>query len=475
MNGFISVRMLGFLFLLSIAAPALGQSTKFVFDFKKIKDNSREALWLEDHLSEKQKKEVFDLVSGLSQPAVAQLLTGYFYLDGSYQRKSIRPYIDSLAARPPDGEAGLIRVAYLVSKLRRDLVDLAQADPYYTAQFSNKPIDIPLYNEGKINRNISLSFDYEPALVVLNLLSRSNVSYDEILDKVSSHQFDELIRHHNQGFYPTPLNKERLASCLQIATSTKPVDLLYQYANPDGLLYFTDVKNNLEKYQKLVADLSINQEGIFKYINATISPFLPASTSFNRKVSFFLINDADGWTSNDVAAIDINYFKDDYQKLLPLLAHETYHSGQAAVAIIDTIKREEFVQLFVDGLNYLTNEGTATYVAPPAVKTIKQKETEVEKGISLLEELYLNTVVKFNREKAGELANEGFASGGPFYWLGAEMTSVVVENMGNEKLASIIPYGGITFFKTYLDAAGKSKNEKNMFSSELSNFILNIH
>jgi hypothetical protein len=460
------------------ATSAFSQSTKFVFDFEKIKGNNnlpqREALWLRDNLSESEKNEVFNLLSTLSQPSASQLLIGHFYLDGSYQRKSIKPYVDSLAVRPPDGEAGLIRVAYLVSKLRKDLIDSEKTNPYYTAQFISKPIKIPEYNESKINKNIDLSFDYEPALVVLNILSKSNVSYEEILEKVNLHPFNELISHHNQSFYTTPLNKERLASCLQIATSTKPIDLLYKYVNPDGLLYFTDVKNNLEQYEKLLTDLSINQVSIFKYINATISPFLPAATTFSRKVSFFFINDADGWTSNGVTAIDINYFKDDYQKLLPLLAHETYHSGQHAVAITDTIKRDENVQLFVDGLYYLTNEGTATYVAPPSIKTLQEKETEIKKGISLFEEVYLNVIVEFNSEKAQELADVGFASGGPFYWLGGEMTRVIVENSGKEKLASIIPYGGITFFKTYLDAVGKSKDEKNIFSSELSNYIFNI-
>ena len=467
-----------FSFLILAATSAFGQSTKFSFDFETIKNNNnlpqREALWLQNNLSEGEKIEVFNLLSALSQPAASQLLVGHFYLDGSYRRKSIKPYIDSFALRPPDGEAGLIRVAYLASKLRKELIDIRQKDPYYTAQFINKPIKIPEYNESKINKNIDLSFDYEPALVVLNVLSKSNASYEEILEKVNSHQFNELISHHDQNFYTTPLNKERLASCLQMATSTKPLDLLYKYVNPDGLLYFTEVRSNLEKYQKLIADLNTNQVSIFKYINATVSPFLPATTKFSRKVSFFLINDADGWTSNDVTAIDINYFKDDYEKLLPLLAHETYHTGQDAVAITDTIKRDENVRLFAEDLNYLANEGTATYVAPPSIKTLQEKEAEIKKGISLFEEMYLNLIVKFNYEKAQESANAGFASGGPFYWLGEEMTRVIVDNLGREKLASIIPYGGITFFKTYFDAIKKSKNKKNMFSRESTDYILNI-
>ena len=59
------------------------------------------------------------------------------------------------------------------------------------------------------------------------------------------YQFDQLIKHRHASFYPNPLNKERLATCLEIAASTKPLDQLYKYMNPVGLLYFTDIKTNL--------------------------------------------------------------------------------------------------------------------------------------------------------------------------------------------------------------------------------------
>ena len=226
MNQFSKMKGAFFLFLILAATSAISQSKKFEFDFEKIKGNNklpqREALWLQANLNENEKNVVFNLVSTLSQPAASQLLVCHFYLDGSYQRKSIKPYVDSLAVRPPDGEAGLISVAYLVSKLRKELIDVKRTNPYYTAQFANKPLKIPEHDESKINKNIDLSFDYEPALVVLNILSKSNAGYEEILEKVNLHQFDELINHHNQSFYTTPLTKERLASCLQIATSTSP-------------------------------------------------------------------------------------------------------------------------------------------------------------------------------------------------------------------------------------------------------------
>ena len=460
-----------FIFILGIAA--FGQNSDFVFDWETIKNDEnidkREALWLKDSLTDTELTWVTDLVANLSRPAASQLLVSYFYLDGSFKWKSVQPYLDSLSIRPPDGEAGIIRVAYLAAKLRKERIEIQNASKYYVAQFTGAALELPAYEESNINKNIVLSFDYHPAQVILSVLSKPDVNYQEILEELDHHQFDELINHRNQSFYSTPLNKERLATCLQIATSTKPIDELYRYMNPDGLLYFTDVKTHLEEYKDQLLELSKNEQAIFKYINASISPFLPENTGFNRKVSFFYINDADGWASGDVTALDLNYYKDNYEKLLPLLVHETYHSGQHAVANDEETNYEEQVQAFVQVMDYLFGEGTATYVAPPASKTKEEYELAVREGIDLLEGIYNNTIQNYDAAKTRELLNKGVAGAGPFYWLGAEMSKVIVEELGKEQFAAIIPHGGVQFFKTYFKAA---KNEKNMFSEALTTFIL---
>jgi len=466
-----------FFLLLLAATTAFSQQTKFTFDWETIKTNDkipkREALWLKDSLTNTELTKVINLVSDLSRPAVSQLLVSHFYLDGSFKWKSVQPYLDSLTVRPPDGEAGIVRVAYLVSKLRKKRIEIQKSSKYYVAQFSGVSFKLPKYEERDINKNIVLSFDYQPAQLILDILSRSDVSYHEILDKVNLHQFVELIDHRNQSFYTTPLNKERLATCLQIASSTKPIDKLYKYMNPDGLLYFTDVKTHLAEYKKQLVDLSKNEQNIFKYINASISPLLPPNTEFSRKVSFFFINDADGWASGDVTALDLNYYKDSYEKLLPLLVHETYHSGQHAVARNDETKHEENVQSFIDVMDYLFGEGTATYIAAPSAKTKEENELAIKEGIKLMEGIYTNTITKYDAIKTRELQNKGIVSAGPFYWLGAEMSKVIVDELGKGQLAAIIPNGGILFLKTYFKAVEKSKKTINMFSDTLTKYILN--
>ena len=455
-----------------------GQTTKFLFDWEAIKSNNnlpqREAAWLNKNLTADELEEVIELVSALSQPATSQMLVSHFYLDASFSRASIKPYIDSLKVRPPDGDAGIIRVAYLVSNLRKKLIENGKSNKIYTAEFSGNILEVPEVNKDNINRNITLSFDYQPAQVILDILSDPNINYHEILSKLDLPQFDELVQHRSQSFYYTTISKERLATCLEIAASTKPLDELYKYMNPAGLLNFTDVKTNLNQYKEQLTTISDNEQLLFNYINASIAQYLPSDLIFSREISFFFISGADGWATTNAIAVDLNYMKNDYGKLLALLLHETYHGGQKVVSIKDSTEREENIQWFITGLDYLFTEGTATYVAPPLEKTKLDKEAAIKRGVHLIQEIYNNTQADFDVDTIITFINEGVAGAGPFYWLGAEMSRIIVDELGKEKFASIIPYGGITFLKSYMSAVKTSKITKNMFSKSFTNYLQNL-
>lgn len=433
-----------------------------------------EISWLRNNLAKDELNNVIDLVSALSQPEASQLLVSHLYLDGSFKRKSIKPYLAGLALRPSAGDAGIINVAYQVSKLRKSLLSQQKSSKFYTAQFLNSTLELPKFNNSDVNKNIKLSFDFQPAQVILDIIAKPDNSYQEIIGKLNLSQFNELITHRNQSFYPIPLTKERLATCLQIASSTKPIDQLYKYMNPYGLLNFTDIKQNLDQYKQQINTLKNGEIEILNFINARVAPYLPKTSEFDRKVSFFFINGADGWATDDVTAIDLNYYKDNYKKLLPLLVHETYHSGQSAVLFDNPIINEENTQSFINAIDALAAEGTATFVSPPSIKSKNDIYHQVKKGITLLENIYMNTVSNYSPVKAQDLHNKGIISAGPFYWLGAEMSKVIVNEMGKKKLAEIIPYGGSKFIKTYLVAVKSSQETSNIFSEALSQYVLTL-
>jgi hypothetical protein len=451
------------------------QNSSFTFNWNLLKNDTqipqREAIWLKENVSKQERDKAIQLVSALSKPEASQLLTSYFYMDGSYRSSINKKYLDSFAIRPPEGKAGIIRVAYLVSRLRHENFEILKTNKVYKDKFTKNQLNIPAYKEKQINKKINLKFDYRPANIILELLSNPKVSYQEIIKKTNLHQFKKMIDHRNQSFYKLPLNKELLATCLQVAASNKPIHKLYRYANPYGLLNFSDVKNNIEAYKNVMNNLSKNEKEIFNYINANISPLLPNKAKFDRKVSFFFMNGSDGWASGDVTGLDLNYYKDDYKTLLNVLMHETYHTGQNATSLNIKSNKKEPYKSFESTLSYLFGEGTASYLAPPKILSTSENKLKIKQGIELIQSYFENTIKMYDAKNARKIRDKGIAGGGPFYWLGAEMSRVIVQEYSSKKLASIIPYNGVKFFQTYFNAIKKSKKNKNLFSKEFTEYI----
>ena len=94
-------------------------------------------------------------------------------------------------------------------------------------------------------------------------------------------------------------------------------------------------------------------------------------------------------------------------------------------------------------------------------------QAAVERGRVLLQGVYQASVVTYNPNKLQKLADEGISGAGPFYWLGAEMSRVIVEQLGAKKLANVVPLGGVAFCRLYFQAVAKTKNKQNLFPTAL--------
>jgi len=466
-----------FLLFISCYQTAFCQGNNLNWDNinKESNISKKEVNWLLDSVSNDERAYVINIVSSLSKPGAAQMISSYFFLDGSYKRDEIKPYIDSFYVRPPDSIAGLIRVAYLSAYLRKRILEKQETNKVYVNKFNGNTFNLPKKSLPGSNSKMKLSFDFEPANTIIEILSTPDITSDEILKRLDTHFFKLLFEHHSQSFYTVPLSSEQMALCLERAASNKPIDLLYRYINPYGLLNYNDVKNNLPAYKSLLDTLASNKQAILDYIITSISSLLPDTTRFSRRVSFVMISGADGWANQDVAAVDINYFKDNYTKILNLLVHETYHSAQDAVHLNANIKKSKNEQWLADVLNNIFLEGTATYIAPPKLLTPAEYSTAVNRGAGLIEEIYTSTIVKYDEENAQSLFDQGIGGGGPFYYMGAEMSKTIVAELGEKKLAGIIPYDGLRFFKIYFEAIDHSKKYRNKFSPQFERYIKSMN
>jgi hypothetical protein len=435
--------------------------------------------WLERNVPLDSARALLSLVAELSQPEAAQLLPAFLYADASMLVSPVaRTWRDSLYTRPPAGDAGIVHVAYLAARMHRESIDSYRG--VYAPEFIERPFALPPATA--FPRNVSrrprsdvvldLSFDFAPAETLLAIVSTPDITVAEAHRRISTPAFDAMVRHRNQPFYPIAFTRELLAENLASAASTRPLERLYTYAMPGGLLHFADVARNRDRYRAQLDTLRAREREIFAHVAREVAPFLPAGARVQRRVSFYFGEGADGWGSSGVVALDLEFYKSDWRRLIELLVHETFHAAQGAVrpqgarSTPATTAPDSALRL---AFEYLLGEGTANFVSPARGLTRAEADSIAAAGAALLAQVHAATrdPATYDRAAVRDLLNRGVSGGGAFYWLGAEMSRVIVETLGAPALAATLRDGGVAFVKTYLRALDRSRSAPRRLSSEL--------
>ena len=146
------------------------------------------------------------------------------------------------------------------------------------------------------------------------------------------------------------------------------------------------LRDSQEAVRMALDTLRTNEPLIVAHVLDAIAPYVTQGTRLNRRVSLFFGDGADGWTTRDVAAIDLEFFKDDVDRLLTLLTHETYHAAQGAAQMADST-----IDIGVPGdsllrqaLDVIYREGTASFVAPPSHQSAIAFAASITEGARLL-------------------------------------------------------------------------------------------
>jgi hypothetical protein len=425
--------------------------------------------WLRQHVGAAEREELAALVGALSAPAAAQLMASYLHADGSVlvPFTGARAMADSLAQRPPEGNAGRLHVAYLAARLRASTLAGWSTLGVFAADF-RRPSDAPAAQTVRpaahvaagpavarpAGVTVALRFDFAPAESLLAIVGTPDIAPAEVMRRLDTPAFATLLAHRSQSFYRLPWTRESMALHLSRAASTLPVDRLYAYANPTGLLHYGDVRRHLPRYRALIAAMRAGERALLREVEAGLVPFLPAGTRMDRTVAVYFGDGADGWASGGVAAVDLEWFKDDWPRLRATLVHEAFHAAQSMVrrpaprtADADSLLREAFEKLF--------REGTANYVAPARATTAAERAAGARAGAALLDSLVAATGPGGDPARARALVDRGVSGAGPFYLLGQAMSAAIVEAFGASALAATLPDGGIAFARRYRDAVGR--------------------
>ncbi len=421
----------------------------------------QEVTWLGQHLSDAERAELAALVGALSAPAAAQVLASYLFADGSVlvPFTGARALADSLYLRPADGPAGRVRVAYLAARLRVATRDGWERLGVYATDFRGATAgDVAPAPDTRVRPApgvaLALRLDLAPAESLLAVVGTPDVAPAAVAARLRGPAFDALLAHRNQRFYQLPWTRELMALNLARAASTLPVDRLYAWANPKGFLDYADVARHHARYRALLDTLHVRGPALLDGVAARIAPYLPAGTRLERTVSLFFGDGADGWASNGVAAVDLEWFKDDWPRLRGTLTHETFHAAQAAVrrpsapaaTARDSVLRRAAEALF--------SEGTANWIAPARAMPADERAAAVRLGAARMDSV-VAAVERGDAAAAHALVDRGVAGAGPFYALGEAMTATIVDVLGPAALADVLPRGGVAFVKRHSLAAAR--------------------
>jgi hypothetical protein len=306
-----------------------------------------------------------------------------------------------------------------------------------------------------------LSFDFAPIDTLLAIVTTANITPAAVLPRISTHPFDALIAHHSQSFYPVALSRELLALNLSHAASTQPLDRLYAYAAPMGLLHYADLRTNAKAYREMIGTLKSHERAILAHIATTIVRYAPPGTTLARRVSFFVADWSDGWGASDITAVDLEYYKGDLPRLVDVLLHETFHAAQGAIASASPSTtappRTIADSMLADAAQYILIEGTANFVAPATDRTAQSAAAMADSGTALLATLgaLANASSSYDRAAAQAAIDKGVAGGGPFYWLGAAMARVLVDRDGPQAIGKALQGSGIDFLRRYIAVASR--------------------
>jgi hypothetical protein len=425
--------------------------------------DTAQVAWLEANVPRSELTTVLDLVGRLSQPAAVQLLPSLAYLEGSPAQRSVRAFIDTLALRPPSGGAGVVRVAYLLARSRHEI--LGNTRSTYLARFGDREFALPSPPDARPQPGaaIRLTLDFAPAETLLAIVTTPDVGYAEALRRISTPAFDALISHHGQAFYPVPLTREQLAQNLSHAASSQPLDQLYMYARPNGFYHFADMRQNAARYRQIFAELRRHQGDIAAYANAALAPFVPPRTQLDRRVSFYFNDLSDGWGSGTIAAVPIEYYKDDYLRMFNTMVHETFHAAQSTVQATSArpVRRLRTAadSALAQAARTLLIEGTANYIAPAIARSPASADSMSRAGSALLAELAAMRRTGWDAPRAQTILNQGVASAGPFYWLGAAMSRRLVERGGAAAIGRAVGSDGLGFVRSFLDTRPAAGDE----------------
>jgi hypothetical protein len=243
-------------------------------------------------------------------------------------------------------------------------------------------------------------------------------------------------------------------------------------------------RKNMAGIEKTMTWIENHPDEISARVLRLISPYSPVSEPL--EVKFFIVvgGTSDGWASNGVFYLALQYFGDDVEGMLILLSHELYHVVQDKF-MGPLLHKEDTQQSRVEQLLRQTiREGTASYVCDPLnikdggayTEWYSKKYVRNLNHLKLSFDLFETLVFRAYHDPDVPLRNLysiGFSGAleSPVYFVGFAMAREIERISGRETLLDLMQQSSAEFFAHYAAIAGRADGEAIPFSAGFQDIL----
>jgi hypothetical protein len=440
--------------------------------------------WLEQNADWETATRVFALLDQLSSPDAVQLLPAYYMSDASFYYlmadRDTYSKVDSVVGqvfrkRPPGHDATYVHTAYGILRSRHLITSFYEDRSAFQVRFHDNSFPQELLaGSAQANGKIQVKLRFISAKKLLDFLQTSAGNLERAEQLVRTPVLHDMMQHRSQAFYPMAATHEMMVDLLSKAGSDEALSQLYRLANPYGLFHYTEVRSQADHYEELIQTLEKHQKALENHLEATLAPYVVAGSELQRVIDFTFGDGADGWSSGSTAAIDLEYFKDDYKRLITTLTHESVHGMHTQfqqqsgaydiIALLEEQQASPMMVVFATALDNVYREGIATLIAPPNKLPDAEQVKRASQGAAQLDSLatiYYDAVRKGLDEgeafdqlvsKMRIIRSQGVQGAGPFYWLGKQMAQAIEDKGGKAALAQLLREDALVFFDAYRQA-----------------------
>lgn len=308
---------------------------------------------------------------------------------------------------------------------------------------------------GKLN----ISIDFESARLISALMAKKSVTEAELEKAVNafgSRQLIEKVKGYS-GADVTVL-KSTLREIIETGTVVG--------SDPYN---WKDVKTNLKAINQLINKLSVSPDAFINDIRLKIADYTSDKINANIKACFIICGGSLGFTQGDGMTFNVALQKigDDVEGLKLLVAHELYHSIQAAGQASRNVSKTALpyhVKATYALLYSLWSEGTASLVGDfsgmksPAefsktqLAEYEKNATRKRENSALFEALLYKCYTDSTSRSYGAFYNIGFSSAfdETSYYVGYEMSKKITQYLSKQAIADGLTQDLLTFTETYI-------------------------